>query len=58
MSPMYEYRCPQCSTKIDQKRAMIELASAPMCGDCLIDMDRVISPTPAIFKGSGWAGKK
>ena len=58
MSPRIEFKCPICSISIEQVRGFDTDAPAPICGDCLINMDRVISPNPAIFKGSGWAGKK
>ena len=55
--PRYEYRCPNCATSIEVKRAFTDDTPAPMCGDCLVPMDKVIHAAPAIFKGDGWAGK-
>ena len=54
MSPIYEFKCPNCSEKISQHRKMSDQVIAPMCGDCLVDMERVFSATPIHFKGSGF----
>jgi len=54
MSPTYQFRCPICSTTIDQTRAIEEDLPAPMCGDCCSSMERVWSATPVHFKGSGF----
>ena len=58
MSPTYEYKCPNCGEKITRRNSMTEQFPSPMCGDCLVEMIQVYAPTPAIFKGDGWAGKK
>jgi len=58
MSPIYVFKCPRCSETFEIRRAIDFDAPNPTCGDCLIDMDKVISPILTIFKGSGWAGKK
>ena len=54
MTPSYDFRCPRCSTQIEQKRAIDSDSPAPMCGDCLVAMERVFSATPVVFKGSGF----
>ena len=54
MSPVYEFRCPRCSTTIEQRRAFEEDSPNPMCGDCCMGMERVWSSTPIHFKGSGF----
>jgi len=54
MSPIYEFKCPTCGEKIQRKNSMNEEVPAPMCGDCLVDMERVFSATPIHFKGSGF----
>lgn len=54
MKPVYEFKCPSCAVKIEQKRAIEDTAPAPICGDCLLAMERVFSATPVHFKGSGF----
>jgi len=54
MSPVYEFKCPACAVKLDQRRAIDDESPAPMCGDCLVTMERVFSPVSAQFKGSGF----
>jgi putative FmdB family regulatory protein len=54
MSPIYDFQCPNCSTKVEQKRAIEAHTPAPMCGDCLVAMERVFSETPVHFKGAGF----
>ena len=54
MSPVYEFKCPGCAVKLDQRRAIDDESPAPMCGDCLVTMERVFSPVSAQFKGSGF----
>jgi putative FmdB family regulatory protein len=54
MSPVYEFKCPGCAVKLDQRRAIDDESPAPMCGDCLVSMERVFSATPVHFKGSGF----
>ena len=58
MSPVYEFKCPQCGEKIQRRNSIDERVADPMCGDCLVVMVQVYAPTPAIFKGDGWGGKK
>ena len=58
MSPVYEYKCPNCSATQEQVRSINDTVPAPMCGDCLVEMSRVFSATPAHFKGGGWGGSK
>ena len=54
MTPSYDFRCPRCSAQIEQKRAIDDTTPVPMCGDCLVAMERVFSATPVVFKGSGF----
>ena len=58
MSPVYEFNCPNCGGKVEQVQSMKETLVSPTCGDCLVEMKRVFSPTPAQFKGGGWGGSK
>lgn len=55
MTPTYDFQCPNCSTKTEVRRSVNDDSPAPTCGDCLVVMEKVFSPTPAIFRGSGWA---
>ena len=54
MSPRYEYRCPRCQITIEHTRAFDDSAPDPMCGDCLVAMEKVYGSTPVHFKGSGF----
>jgi len=56
--PTYDYKCPQCSGRFEQNVTMDERAVAPMCGDCIVPMERVYSSAPGvIFRGNGWGSK-
>ena len=58
MSPVYDFKCPSCSGKIEQSRGFNEDTPAPMCGDCLVTLERVYSAPGVHFKGSGWGSSK
>lgn len=51
--PIYEYECTRCAHRFELKRSFSENnpASCPQCG---CDAQRVFSPVPIIFKGSGF----
>lgn len=51
--PLYEYRCPNCTTSLDLRRAVDERDSQVSCPMCTADMDRVPTAGMAIV----WAGK-
>ena len=52
--PIYEFKCPVCSTLASIKAAFDELIAYPSCQYCLIFMERIWTATPAHFKGKGW----
>ena len=54
MTPIYEFKCPVCSTNAEVKAAVDESIVNPSCAYCLITMDRVWTSPPAHFKGTGW----
>ena len=54
MSPRYEYKCPRCQISFEQNRGFDDDSPAPMCGDCLVGMEKVYGSTPVHFKGSGF----
>jgi len=57
--PTYDYRCEACSQVITVERSIADqLAREPYCDNCLIPAKRIWSPTPAVFKGTGWGGQK
>ena len=58
MSPRYDYKCPNCGIKIEQKRHYDDDAPEPMCGDCLVSMEKVYYAPATHFKGSGWGSSK
>ena len=51
--PIYEYECPKCSGRFEQKRSFTDESPA-VCPKCQTKSRRVFSPVPIIFKGSGF----
>ena len=51
--PIYEYECTCCSARFELKQSFSEEASA-CCPRCGSTARRIFSPTPIIFKGSGF----
>jgi len=51
--PTYDYECPSCSTRFEQKRSFTD-ESKVKCPKCQREARRVFSPVPIIFKGSGF----
>ena len=51
--PLYEYECTGCSSRFELRKSFddIDPISCPECGG---DAQRVFSPVPIIFKGSGF----
>jgi len=51
--PIYEYECPSCAHRFELRRSFTEngTVSCPQCG---CDAQRIFSPVPIIFKGSGF----
>ena len=51
--PIYEYECPRCAFQFELRRSFSEnnLVSCPQCG---CDTQRIFSPVPIIFKGTGF----
>ena len=51
--PIYEYRCNNCSSEFDVRRSFGDVSSCS-CPSCQGEAQRVFSPVPIIFKGSGF----
>ena len=51
--PIYEYECPRCSFRFELRRGFSENSPVP-CPQCQCDTQRIFSPVPIIFKGSGF----
>jgi putative FmdB family regulatory protein len=51
--PVYDYECGKCSHKFEARRSFSEGASA-ICPACKSEAERVFSPVPIVFKGSGF----
>ncbi len=51
--PTYEYSCDACGASVERWQRFNDspLSQCPECGGRL---QRVFSPPPVIFKGSGW----
>lgn len=58
MSPRYDYKCPNCGIVIEQKRNYEDESPEPICGDCLVAMQKVYYSTSIQFKGNGWGSDK
>ena len=54
--PTYDYYCDRCEEQIEITLTL-EAASQTMICHCSKPLRKVYSPTPAHFKGEGWAGK-
>ena len=53
--PNYDYECPDEGLMIVLDLPMDH--KIPHCQVCGAELKRVYTAVPAIFKGSGWAGK-
>lgn len=51
--PTYDYECKKCSKRFELKKHFNDDIAA-QCPDCGSDCRRIFSPTPIIFKGSGF----
>jgi putative FmdB family regulatory protein len=51
---VYEYRCPKCAKNVELDQHLGD--PAPICCEenCNIEMERIISKTSFVLKGSGW----
>jgi putative FmdB family regulatory protein len=56
--PIYEFKCPVCSTLTPVKAAVDEDFTPPGCPYCMVSMERIWTATPAHFKGKGWGKDK
>jgi putative FmdB family regulatory protein len=51
--PTYEFRCADDKTMIEIQQGFHD-GSIPACPLCGKNMHKVFSPTPAVFRGSGF----
>ena len=51
--PTYQYLCPKCNLKFELKQSFSDEAVV-MCPECRNGAQRLFSPVPIIFKGSGF----
>jgi len=51
--PTYEYECSKCSLRFEVKRGFHE-TGGDCCPQCGSEGRQLFSPTPIIFKGSGF----
>lgn len=52
--PIYEYQCPKCGFVAERIEKITESNPAPICGECLTGMNKVMSNCTFHLKGSGW----
>ena len=55
LMPNYEYECDREGLSIILDLPMGH--KIPLCQGCGFELNRVYTAIPAIFKGTGWAGK-
>ena len=51
--PIYEYECGLCHFKFEKKQRF-DAKPLTICPKCQGEVQRVLHPTPIIFKGSGF----
>ena len=51
--PIYRYHCPKCNSKFELKQSFNDESRAA-CPKCQNEAQRLFSPVPVIFKGSGF----
>ena len=51
--PVYQYLCPKCNLKFELKQSFLD-ESIVTCPKCQNGAQRLFSPVPVIFKGSGF----
>jgi putative FmdB family regulatory protein len=51
--PVYDYECDVCSFRFE-KRQPFDEEPLSVCPQCQGRLRRIIHPTPALFKGSGF----
>jgi putative FmdB family regulatory protein len=51
--PVYQYLCPKCNLKFELKQSFSD-ESIVTCPKCQNGAQRLFSPVPVIFKGSGF----
>jgi putative FmdB family regulatory protein len=54
--PTYDFACRGCNEENTQAFGFYE-NHVVICPKCENPMTKVISATPAVFRGSGWGGK-
>jgi putative FmdB family regulatory protein len=52
--PIYEYECEKCACRFEMKRRFSEDAGSPHCPKCSGKARQLFSPSPILFKGSGF----
>lgn len=58
--PTYDYRCDVCENVLEITHRMDETYEGDVCNGLTCPTGRLrkqFTPTPAIFRGSGWARK-
>lgn len=51
--PLYDYQCIQCQNVVEVRHGFNDAHTEP-CAKCGGALQRIISPAPIIFKGSGF----
>jgi putative FmdB family regulatory protein len=51
--PIYEYQCKPCNLKFEVKKSFTDNNGAH-CPKCQCQAQRIFSPVPIVFKGSGF----
>ncbi len=53
--PIYEYTCSKCDCTCEKININYEDIEIPICENCNVEMERIISKTTFQLKGNGWA---
>jgi len=51
--PIFEYSCPKCSTVVEI--ILSKPHNTPLCEECGMILERIISKSNFSLKGGGWA---
>lgn len=52
--PKYDFKCPSCGS-IEEYEHSVNDDPTLECEDCCVEVKKMFTATPAIFKGQGWS---
>lgn len=57
MSPEHDWKCPECGEELTTTTSSGDSPVPPECTDCKVDMKKIFTPTPMIWKGGKPSGR-